>query len=103
MDPITDPMMDPMMDPKIQHEEGKRYYIQFEGKQAELVYGENGRTRDFRHTFVPEELRGRKVAERLVRHALDDTTKNGYGFTASCPYVKRFVEKHPEYRKGLAA
>ena len=89
----------------IQHEEGKRYYIPFDdrgGKEAELTYQENGKTCDFNHTFVPEELRGRKVAEKLVSHALDDTMKNGYKFIPTCPYVKSFVEKHPEYKKGLA-
>ena len=87
----------------IQHEEGKRYYIQFGNQIAELAYNESGKTRDFRHTYVPEEQRGRKVAEALVRHALDDTLLNGYKFIATCPYVERFVEKHPEYKKGLAA
>lgn len=95
--------MDPMTDPEIQHEEGKRYYIQFGDKKAELTYNETGKTRDFRHTYVPEEQRGRKVAEKLVRHALEDTMKNGYKFTPTCPYVERFVEKHPEYKKGLAS
>ena len=92
-----------MMDLDIQHEEGKRYSIQLGDKEAELTYTESGKTRDFRHTYVPEELRGQKVAEKLVRHALDDTMKNGYTFTPTCPYVERFVEKHPEYQKGLAS
>ena len=91
------------MNPEIQHEEGKRYYIQLGNQRAELTYHETDRTRDFRHTYVPEEHRGRKVAERLVRHALDDTMRNGYKFVATCPYVERFVEKHPEYKKGLAS
>ena len=92
-----------MMDLDIQHEEGKRYYIQLDDKKAELAYAENGKTRDFRHTYVPEELRGRRIAEKLVRHALDDSMRNGYKFTPSCPYVERFVEEHPEYKKGLAS
>lgn len=88
---------------EIQHEEGKRYYIQFGEERAELAYTENGKTRDFHHTYVPEEHRGQEVAERLVRHALDDTMLNGYKFIATCPYVERFVEKHPQYKQGLAA
>ena len=87
----------------IQHEEGKRYYIQLGNERAELAYQENGKTRDFRHTYVPEEQRGRKVAETLVRHALDDTMLNGYKFIPTCPYVERFVEEHPQYKQGLAA
>ncbi|MFL6201606.1 MAG: GNAT family N-acetyltransferase [Thermoanaerobaculia bacterium] len=91
------------MDLDIQQEEGKRYYIQFEGERAELAYTDSGRTRDFRHTYVPEELRGRKIAEKLVSHALDDTMQSGYKFIATCPFVESFVRKHPEYRKGLAS
>jgi predicted GNAT family acetyltransferase len=77
--------------------------MQFENERAELAYGESGKTRDFRHTYVPDDLRGRGIAERLVRHALDDTMRDGYKFTPSCPYVERFVEKHPEYKAGLAS
>lgn len=91
------------MDLDIQHEEGKRYYIQFGNERAELAYGESGRTRDFRHTYVPQELRGRRIAEKLVRHALDDSMRNGYRFIPSCPYVERFVQKHPEYEAGQAS
>ena len=87
----------------IQHEEGKRYYIQFDNEIAELAYSQSGKTRDFQHTYVPEEQRGRQVAETLVRHALDDTMLNGYKFIPTCPYVERFVEKHPQYKKGLAS
>ena len=87
----------------IQHEEGKRYYIQFDNEKAELTYSQNGKTRDFRHTYVPEEQRGRAVAETLVRHALDDTMLNGYKFIPTCPYVESFVEKNPQYKKGLAS
>lgn len=85
----------------IRHEEGKRYYIQLEDQRAELAYDENGRTRDFRHTYVPEELRGRGIAEKLVKHALDDTIRNGYRFIATCPFIERFVERNPQYRDGL--
>ena len=91
------------MEPDIQHEEGKRYFMQFGDEHAELAYGEMNKTRDFRHTYVPPDLRGRKIAERLVRHALDDSMRNGYTFKATCPYVERFVQKHPEYQKGLAS
>lgn len=93
------------MDLDIRHEEGKRYYIQFGdqgGEGAELTYRETDKTRDFRHTYVPEELRGQRIAERLVRHALDDTIKSGYKIIPTCPYVKHIAEKYPEYQAGLA-
>lgn len=89
------------MDLDIRHEDGKRYYIQFGDQKAELTYKESGRTRDFRHTYVPEELRGRRIGEQLVRHALDDTIRNGYRFIPTCPFVERFVERNPQYQDGL--
>ena len=88
--------IDVQHDPK-QH----KYYAVVEGHEGEVVYAEeaNG-TRNFHHTYVPPELRGRGVAEAIVRHALDDTKKQGHGYVATCPFVKGFVEKHPEYRES---
>lgn len=82
----------------IRHEQGKRYYIPLNGEPAEAAYAEAADgTRSFNHTFVPHEMRGRGVAEALVRHALDDSLATGHRFVAVCPYVKAFVDKHPEY------
>jgi len=90
------------MDLDVRHEEGKRYYVPFGTEMAELTYVDlSDQTRDFQHTFVPEEMRHRGVAEELVRHALDDTMGSGRRFIPTCPYVKRFVQRHPEYEKGL--
>ncbi len=84
----------------IRHEQGKRYYIALNGEPAEAAYAEAADgTRSFNHTFVPHEMRGRGVAEELVAYALDDTLKAGHRFVAVCPYVKTFVDRHPEYRQ----
>lgn len=91
------------MDLDIQHEEGKRFYAVFGDEIAEVSYGESqDGTRDFRHTYVPTELRGKGIAEKLVRHALDDTRKRGHQYLASCPFVERFVQRHPEYQESLS-
>jgi molybdenum cofactor cytidylyltransferase len=88
----------------VQHDEkDHRFYAVIDGHEAEVTYRPVGdRTYDFQHTFVPPELRGRHVAGDLVRHALDETLRRGFLFTPTCPFVESFVEKHPEYRKGLA-
>ncbi len=46
---------------------------------------------DFTRTFVPEPLRGRGIAERLVRNAIAWARAQGYHMQASCWYVKRFL------------
>lgn len=91
------------MDFEVRHEAGKKYYATIDGYEAAVGYLKvDDETLDFQHTYVPEELRGQGVAEKLVRHALDDARQHGYRVIPSCPYVKRFVERHPEYRENLA-
>jgi predicted GNAT family acetyltransferase len=48
------------------------------------------------HTFVPPELRGRGIAERLVRAALEYARAEGLRVVPACSYVAAFIERHPE-------
>jgi predicted GNAT family acetyltransferase len=91
------------MDFEVRNEEGTKYYTTIDGREAAVGYFKlDDETLDFHHTYVPEELRGQGVAEKLVRHALDDAKRQGFRVIPSCPYVKRFVERHPEYQQNLA-
>ncbi len=56
----------------------------------------------FTHTFVPSELRGRGVAEQLVRAALGWARQEGRQVVPVCSYVAKFIERHVEYRDLLA-
>lgn len=56
----------------------------------------------FTHTIVPPELRGRGVAERLVRAGLADARAAGRRVVPACSYVARFIERHKEYQDLLA-
>jgi predicted GNAT family acetyltransferase len=58
---------------------------------------------DLVHTEVPTALRGRGVATRLVRAVLDKARAEGASIIPTCPFVKAFVEKHPEYRSLVSA
>ena len=48
---------------------------------------------DFTHTFVPVELRGHGIAEKLVRTGLDWARQQEFEITASCWYVSRFLKR----------
>ncbi|CAN5298502.1 MAG: N-acetyltransferase [Gemmatimonadetes bacterium] len=82
------------------HDPGRRrFLIDTEGGEAHLDYVDAGdRTLDYRHTFVPEALRGREIGARLVKDALDWARENGYRVIPSCPFVRRIVDRNPEYR-----
>jgi uncharacterized protein len=67
---------------------------------AEYVF-ENGRM-VFTHTFVPPEFRGRGIAEKLVRRALDDAHAKNVSVVPACSYVAAFIRRHPEYHALLA-
>lgn len=51
----------------------------------------------FTHTFVPPELRGRGIAETLVRTALDYARAEQLRVVPACSYVASFIRRHREY------
>lgn len=52
----------------------------------------------FTHTFVPPELRGRGIAEALVRTALADARAAGRKVVPACSYVAVFIQRNPEFQ-----
>ena len=48
------------------------------------------------HTEVPPQFEGHGVAAAITRFALDDIRKRGLRVLALCPYVRRYLETHPE-------
>ncbi|MCM2275341.1 MAG: N-acetyltransferase, partial [Candidatus Didemnitutus sp.] len=52
----------------------------------------------FTHTLVPPQLRGRGLAEALVRRALDDARAAGRKVVPACSYVDVFIQRHPDYQ-----
>ncbi|GAB6901194.1 GNAT family N-acetyltransferase [Kineosporia succinea] len=51
----------------------------------------------FVHTEIAPEYGGQGLATQLIRSALDTERERGSKILPVCPFVKAFVEKHPEY------
>jgi uncharacterized protein len=49
------------------------------------------------HTEVPKELEGRGIGSALVRGVLDLARVQDLKVNAVCPFVKTYLERHPEY------
>jgi predicted GNAT family acetyltransferase len=50
------------------------------------------------HTEVSPGHEGQGIGTGLVRFALDDARRRGLKVIAICPYVQRYLERHPEDR-----
>lgn len=55
----------------------------------------------FIHTEVPPALGGKGIGSKLIRGALDQVRADGLKVIAQCPFVKAFIEKHPDYQDLL--
>ena len=51
----------------------------------------------FTHTEVDDAFEGRGVGSVLVRTALDAVREEGLRVVAQCPFVRSFIQDHPEY------
>jgi predicted GNAT family acetyltransferase len=56
-----------------------------------------GNRQVFVHTEIDPEYRGQDLAALLVEGALDDSRRLGYTVVPVCPFVRRFIDEHPEY------
>ena len=84
---------------EIQHDaKAHRFFTLLDGKEAYLAYSvaANG-VLDFRHTFVPPELRGRQVAKLLVTEAFAFAREKGYRVIPTCSYVANQAERNPDF------
>ncbi|WP_244927899.1 GNAT family N-acetyltransferase [Nocardioides sp. W7] len=52
----------------------------------------------FTHTEVDDRFEGQGVGSALARFALDDVRRDGTrAVVPRCPFIRRWIDKHPEY------
>jgi uncharacterized protein len=56
---------------------------------------------DFTHTWVPKPLEGQGIAASLTKQALAFAADNQLQVIPSCPYIRVYMERHPEYQALL--
>ena len=93
-----------MPDPVVRDNPGKRRY---EALVDDLVaghvfYQERDGALVLIHTEVAPEFEGRGIAGRLAAAALDDVRSRGLKIVPRCPFIRSYVERHPEYADLVA-
>lgn len=87
------------------HPERHRYELTLDGKlAARIEYRlKDGHLVDLIHTEVDPAFEGRGLAGKIATFALDDARTQGRKVIATCEYIQRFLQKHPEYQDLAAA
>lgn len=75
-----------------------RFEIQLGDELAILEYMIAGKNIIYSHTEVPKAYGGQGIAGKLAYTAMEFAKAQGYKVQAVCPYVDRYVKKHPEYQ-----
>src|SRR4051812_42325866 len=75
-----------------------RFEIIADGEVAGLVtYQRAGATLSLLHTEIDPRFEGRGLGSVLVRGALDAARAEGAAVLPFCPFVRRYLQRRPEY------
>jgi predicted GNAT family acetyltransferase len=66
------------------------------------AYHRQGDTVVFTHTEVDPDAGESGLGSRLVRAALDDVRARGGSVVPRCPFVRGWIDRHPEYADLVA-
>lgn len=84
------------------NKEQNRFELEVEGQIAFANYRLTPQAVIITHTETPMALRGRGIASKLVKGALELIRSDGRKVIAGCSFVAVYLRRHPEYR-DLAA
>jgi len=79
-----------------------RFELDADGITVFMNYRPTGNALSLDHTETPVAARGRGLASRLTRGVLDEVRSRGLKIVPRCPFVRAYVERHPEYRDLVA-
>jgi hypothetical protein len=78
--------------------DARRYSITVDGTRAgQLDYLLEPGLISFTHAEIDPSMEGRGLGARLVSFALDDARARGLEVLPRCPFVKHYIQGHPDY------
>lgn len=82
----------------INNREAKRFELTIDDKTSIVAYALFEGGISFLHTEVPPELEGKGIASALAKHVLEYAKANNLKVLPLCPYIKKYIDRHPEYQ-----
>lgn len=83
--------------------EKKRFELHVEGNVALIEYIlTNENIMFLTHTEVPKSLEGKGIGSKIVLMALNYIKDHNYTLAPLCPFVAKYLVKHPEWQPLLA-
>ncbi|GAA4234214.1 hypothetical protein FHR32_002762 [Streptosporangium album] len=77
---------------------GDFFEAEVDGKHAgQLEFIRHNGVIVYTHTEVDDEFEGKGVGSALARAALDAARAEGVKVVPRCPFVKAWIERHPDY------
>lgn len=84
--------------------ERQRYEADADGELAGFAeYETTNGTVVFTHTEVDDRFEGQGVGSTLARQALDAARHAGLSVVPRCPFIRSWIERHPEYEDLVAS
>ncbi|WP_407975729.1 GNAT family N-acetyltransferase [Brucella pseudogrignonensis] len=81
-----------------------RYFTNIDGDEAEMTYTKLGPALiSIDHTFVPDSMRGKGVAQALALNAVEDARKTGWKIIPRCSFMQAQVKRHPDWSDVIAS
>jgi predicted GNAT family acetyltransferase len=80
----------------------QRYELAIGDAVAFIDYRRQGGTVTMTHAEVPPALRGGGVGSALVKGALALVRERGERVVPLCPFIERYIRRHPDTRDLLA-
>ena len=85
------------------HRRAGDYEITVDGQHAGLAaFEERPGVVVFTHTEIDPAFEGQGLGSQLARAALDDVRDRGLKVRPLCPFIRAWIDKHPDYQELVA-
>lgn len=81
--------------------EKQKFYVIVDDIESHLEYAKKDNVLILNHTYVPNVLRGKGIAGKIVKAALTYAQDNNLKIIPRCSYAADYMQRHKEYENLL--